>query len=171
MVMYKNGIPLLPAEELGYHLGLTVHPDKAKFFHNVRTSETPPSTGYGCQIYLPEYEPNKVFNELGIPLALTEKPIAKIRSAKELLEILGNIEKENSDALLCFNHGALIDDPARDWGHIVVFDRAIDGQLRIIDPSPDHPKWRLVTPEKMFEAMVIHGKRKSAAGVWFLKKT
>jgi hypothetical protein len=42
MVMYKLGIPLLPAEEIGYHLGLTVHPDKSYLFYNVRTSTKPP---------------------------------------------------------------------------------------------------------------------------------
>ena len=68
MIMYRNGMPLIPAEELGYHLGLTVPPEDSHLFYKVRVSNTPPSlAGYGTQIYNPDYEPNKVFRELGIP--------------------------------------------------------------------------------------------------------
>lgn len=166
--MYKSGIPLLPAEEIGYHLGLVVHPDKARYFYNVRTSVEPPSAGYGTRIYEPEFELNAAFKNMGIPLSYKLKPIADISSAEELLNELKRAETEDKNALLCFNHGALVDDKDRDWGHVVVFDRVVDGQLRIIDPSPDYPKWRLITPEKMFEAMKKHGERKTAAGVWWI---
>lgn len=169
MVMYKHGIPLVPAEELGYHLGLVVPPEKARLFIKVRTSETPPASGYGTQIYLPEYEPNKAFKKLGIPLSFSMKPITEIKTAEQLLEELETAESKDKDVLLCFNHGALIDDPSRDWGHLCVFDRMVDGQIRIIDPSPNQPKWRLVSAEKMLEAMKIHGKRKTAAGLWYLE--
>lgn len=171
MIMYKNGIPLLPAEELGYHLGLVVPPEKAHLFYKVRTSPTPPTAGYGTQTYSPEFEPNKIFKKLNIPLVYKLKPISEIQSPEELIKILKEIEDKNNDGLLCFNHGALVDDPARDWGHLCVFDRVVDGQLRIIDPSHEYPKWRLVSAEKMFKAMQIHGTRKTAAGIWqFTKK-
>ena len=42
MIMYKNGIPLKPAEEIGYHMGLTVSLDAECLFYNARTSATPP---------------------------------------------------------------------------------------------------------------------------------
>jgi hypothetical protein len=114
MVMYKNDIPLIPSEEIGYPLGLIVHGD-------------------------------------------------------DLRKILEQVEVANSDALLCFNHGALVDDKDKDWGHVVVFDRVIDGKIRIVDPSPEHPKWRLVGVEKMFGAMQEHGVARSG-GVWLIEK-
>ncbi len=171
MVMYKQGIPLLPAEEIGYHLGLVIPPEKAHFFYNVRTSTTPPTAGYGTRIYESEFELNVAFKNMGIPLNYRLKPISEISSTKMLLDELNTIERQNGNGLLCFNHGALVDDPSRDWGHVVVFDRVIDGQLRIIDPGTDYPKWRLVKPQKMFEAMKKHGERKTAAGIWILSTT
>ncbi|MBI2032816.1 MAG: hypothetical protein HYT09_04205 [Candidatus Levybacteria bacterium] len=163
--MFK--IPLIPAEEIGYHLGLIVPPEKAKFFYNVRTSSEKPPAGYGTRIYDPKYQPNKAFKKLGIPLTLTIKPIAQFNSAKKLLAYLKQIENADKDALLCFHHGTLVDDASRDWGHVVVFDRLIKGKIRIVDPDPQDPKWGLVTPQKMFEAMKKHGEKRSA-GVWTL---
>lgn len=169
MVMYKSGIPLLPAEEIGYHLGLVVSPEQGKLFYNVRTSVEPPSAGYGARIYEPEFELNAAFKNMDIPLEYNLTPIQNIASAEDLLTILQDVESIDANALLCFNHGALVDDPNRDWGHVVVFDRIVDGQIRIIDSSPDYPKWRLVQTQKMFDAMVNHGQRKTASGVWTLK--
>ena len=77
-------------------------------------------------------------------------------------------EKNDTDLLLCFHHGTLVEDPEKDYGHVCVFDRVIDGRIRIIDPSPHHPKWRTVSIEKMYEAMIQHGEKKSA-GLWELK--
>lgn len=170
MIMYKNDVPLMPAEELGYHLGLTVHPSRKHLFYNVRTAETPPPAGYGTQIYNPDYEPNKVFREIGVPLSLTILPSDELGGPDGLLEKLRSVEVENADAMLCFNHGALVDNPDMDWGHLCVFDRIIDGQIRIVDPSPEQPKWRLVTAEKLFAAMEKHGVKNSAS-VWLIKKT
>src|SRR3990167_5885866 len=169
MVMYKNDIPLIPAEEIGYHLGLIVHPDKTGLYYKVRTAEVPPPAGYGTQVYLPEYEPNIALRKLGIPLKFSKKLLLGIKTSEDLLNNLKAIEDKNGDALLCFNHGELIDNKSKNWGHVVVFDRVIDEQIRIIDPSPDKPKWRSVTAEKMFSAMRKHGEQKSA-GIWLLEK-
>lgn len=169
MIMYRNGIPLIPAEEIGRQLGLVVHPDRAVLFYRVRTDKNPPPAGYGTQISKPEYEPNVAFKKLGIPLKFSMKPISEIKSPKELLEILSTSERKNTDVLLCFNQGSLMDDDSRNWGHVVVFDRLISGQIRIVDPAPEHPKWRSVDVEKMFTAMQRHGEERSA-GVWFLDK-
>lgn len=166
MIMYKNGIPLVSAEELGYHLGLIVPPMEERLFYNVRVSEAIPPAGYGTRIYMEEFDPNVAFQKLGIPLILRVENIAEFESSEEVFNVAKKTEEENGDMLFCFNHGALIDDAARDWGHLVLFDRIIDGQYRIIDPSPTHPKWRLVSPEKMFTAMKKHGEKPTAAGVW-----
>jgi len=169
MVMYKNNIPLVPAEEIGYHLGLIVHPDRSGLFYNVRTSAEKPSAGYGTRIYLPEFEPNVAFKKLKIPLSLTVRPVSEIGNPAELVMLLKKIEANNQDALLCFNHGVLVDDGDKSWGHVCVFDRVIDGEIRIIDPSPEHPKWRQVGAEKLFEAMEKHGEKRSG-GVWLIRK-
>jgi hypothetical protein len=48
MIMYRNDIPLVPIEELGYLLGMTVPPEEEEYFYNVRVSDSPPSSsGYG----------------------------------------------------------------------------------------------------------------------------
>ncbi len=168
--MYNLGIPLIPAEEIGYHLGLVVRPEDGYLFYNARTSEVPPSAGYGTRIYEADYELNTAFKNMGIPLSYALEPIQQISSPDELRKTLTKVEFDSANALLCFNHGALVDDESRDWGHVVVFDRIIDGDIRIIDPSPTHPKWRVVKAEKMFQAMTEHGKKKTAAGVWHLEQ-
>lgn len=167
MVMYKEGIPLVAAEEIGYRLGLIVHPNRSKLFYNVRAATEAPPAGYGTQISSPKYEPNAAFKKLGIPLGYTFKPITDFATANPLLSELADIETSNGNALLCFNHGALVNDDSMNWGHVCVFDRVIDGEIRIIDPSPDQPKWRLIDPEKMFDAMQQHGVQNSA-GIWLL---
>ena len=116
MVMLRHGIPLLPAEEIGYHLGLVVHPDRANLFYNVRTSEEKPPAGYGTRIYDPRFTPNKAFEQLGLPINLKIKPISMFKSPKEIEDYLKASELQNKDVLLCFNHGALIDDSSKDWG-------------------------------------------------------
>jgi len=170
MVMYKNGIPLVPAEEIGYHMGLVVPPSDERLFYNVRTSEIKPPAGYGTRIYMEEFDPNTAFKKLEIPLTLTINKIADFDSSEDVYSFMKKAEKENKDILFCFNHGAMVDDPERDWGHLVLFDRIIDGQYRIIDPSPTHPKWRGVSPERMFYAMKKHGEKPTAAGVWEINK-
>src|SRR5688572_25988968 len=81
MVMYRLGIPLLPAEEIGFHIGLTVPSDQAELFYDVRTSEEPPTdVGYGTQIATPGFGLNDAFNKLGIPLSFTMHPISSIPS-------------------------------------------------------------------------------------------
>lgn len=170
MVMYKNNIPLIPAEKIGYYLGLIVPPSESQLFYNPRVSETKPLAGYGTRIYMDEFKPNKAFKKLNIPLSLEIIPISSFDTKEQVFDFLSKAESKNEDILFCFNHGALIDDPSRDWGHLVLFDRIIDNQFRIIDPSPSNPKWRLVNPEKMFLAMKKHGEKPTAAGLWKIKK-
>jgi hypothetical protein len=165
MVMYRHGIPLIPAEELGYHLGLVVSPDKGQLFYKVRTALKPPPAGYGTRIYLPEFEPNAIFAKLDIPLTFSIKSITAFPSPEDLLEYLRQAEASDDDALLCMHHGTLVDDDTKDRGHVCVFDRVIGNQLRIVDPSPEYPKWRLVSPEKVYEAMQRHGVANST-GIW-----
>ena len=169
MVMYRHNIPLKPAEEIGYYLGLVVHPDRKNLFYNIKTLENRPSAGYGTRISEPEFEPNNAFKKLNIPLKFSRKSINEFKLSTELFDYLKVIEGNNQDALLCFKHGVLENDPSKNWGHVCVFDRIIEGKIRIIDPSPNQPKWKLISIEKMYEAMQKHGEKHSA-GCWELTK-
>ncbi len=167
MIMYRNGIPLIPAEELGYHLGLTVPPEEKHLFYDVRTSEKPPSdAGYGTQIFRPEYDPNVVFDHFNIPLKYHIKLAKDIRDEDELLKLLKEIEEKDGDALLCFNHGVIRGKFEPHSGHVVVFDKVIDGQVRLVDASPNQPKWRLVELSLLFDAIKHHGNA-SSGGIWY----
>lgn len=165
MIMYRHQIPLKPAEEIGFELGLVVHPDRKNLFYNVRVSEQKPSAGYGTRIYDPEFEPNAAFRRMKIPLLFSKKPITEIQSGEELLSYLKNAEDKDQDILLCFNHGALINDESKDWGHVCVFDRVVNSKIRMIDPSPDQPKWKMVDPLEIYNSMLQHGEKRSA-GCW-----
>lgn len=170
MIMAKHALPEISEVELGRNLGLVIPTSKAHLFPDtVESSDTPPRSGYGTRIYDPEFNPTKVFKKLGIPLTLEEKPISTFTSREEFTEYLKTAEEIDRDILLCFNHGALVDDPKRNWGHVTLFDRIIDGKIRIIDPNPEYPEWRTVPIEKMFRAMQIHGDDKSA-GAWEIQK-
>jgi hypothetical protein len=169
MIMYRNNLPLVPAEELGYHLGLTVPPEDAHLFHNVRVSNTPPTTsGYGTQISLPEYEPNKAFRKLAIPLSFSKRLASQIADENELLKLLQEIEESNADALLCFNHGVIRGNYEPNSGHVVVFDRLVEGKFQVVDAGPGNPKWRLVEPHFLFDAIRQHGDENSG-GIWYFR--
>jgi hypothetical protein len=170
MVMYRNNIPLRSAEEIGYHLGLVVAPERSELFCNVRTAAEKPAAGYGIQTHLPEYEPNVVFARMSIPLNFTVEPIATISSANELLERLQAHEKDDHDVLAAFNLGALLDDlNLNEAHHACVFDRIIDGRVRLIDPSFYAPKWRMFDIEQLFLAMQKHISS-DWGGIWLLTK-
>lgn len=165
MIMYRHGLPLLPAEELGYHLGLTVPPDEAHLFQHARVSDTPPVSGYGTQIFLPEYDPNKIFPKLGIPLKFRLQLAGTVTSESAFVEQLHAIEHDDTDALLCFNHGVIQGQYRPHSGHVAVFDRLIDGRVRLVDASPKQPKWRLIEPALLLDAIKRHGNA-SAGGIW-----
>ena len=170
MIMYRNGIPLIPAEELGYYMGLTVSPKEKHLFYNVRTSEKPPSdAGYGTQIFRSEYDPNLTFKHFNIPLKFSIKLAKQISDESELLELLKEIEDKDSDALLCFNHGVIRGKFEPHSGHVAVFDRVIDGQVRLVDASPNQPKWRLVESSLLFDAIKRHGNENSG-GIWYFER-
>ena len=169
MVMYKNNIPLIPAEEIGYHLGLTVPPDAANSFYKVRVSEEPPvNSGYGTQIQTPEYEPNQAFAKLNIPFKFSKKLSSSIKSVDEMMHELQRVNNVDGDVLLCFNPGILYFGEYRPFtGHVVVFDKVIDGKVHFVDPDAQQPKWRAVEPNVLFDAIHAHGDENSG-GIWYL---
>lgn len=169
MVMYRNGIPLIPAEEIGYHLGLTVPPNVAKSFYQPRISEEPPvNSGYGTQIQTSQYDPNRAFEELGIPLQFTKKLSSLIKNVDEMMNELLRLEDTDIDVLFCFNAGVLYSGEYRAFtGHVVVFDRIIDGKIRLVDPDATQPKWRTVKASTLFDAIQAHGDE-NFGGIWYL---
>lgn len=176
MVMYRHNIPLIPAEELGYYLGLTVPKEANKFFWNAKTGKRPkssfrPIAGYGTQIYEKNYEPNKVFKKLGIPLLMELKPIENFINFLEFKKYLSVLSQKDFDVLMCFHHGTLANDPEKDNGHVVVLDKIYtkNSTIRFIDPTRG-AKWKIVTMEKMYNAMKAHANGK-VAGFWELYLT
>lgn len=172
MIMYRRGIPLIPAEELGYHLGLTVPKDSVQHFWHTRTGKrrpTPlrPIAGYGTRIYEKNYDPNKVFKKLDIPLILGLKPIRNFKNFIQFKKYLMELNKQDFDVLMCFHHGTLANDPTRNNGHVVVLDRMYPakGVMRFVDPERHGPKWKIVSMRKMYEAMKAHPNDK-IAGFW-----
>lgn len=167
MVMYRLGIPLVPAEDIGYALGLTVPEEDLRLFANTRTGERP-SAGWGTRIYEPEFEINKVLKNLGIPLSVdvdTDMP-----SVGVLREKLEKVQRADGDALVCFDWGILWDLPEQRAGHLCVFDRLEGDGVWLVDPERNSPKYRNVSLEKLFDAIAQHGPHNSA-GIWKIRKT
>lgn len=176
MVMYRHGIPLIPAELLGYHLGLTVPKEASGFFWNTHIGKRPasrirPIAGYGTMIYEKKYEPNKIFKKLGIPLRMELKPVDNFKDFVEFKRYLSELARKDFDVLLCFHHGTLVNDPAKDNGHVVVLDKIYPnkGMVRFVDPTRG-PKWKIYPMKKMYEAMKAHTSAKTG-GFWELYLT
>lgn len=171
MVMLRHKLPLVPAELIGYHMGLVVPPDGEDFFWNPRASKERPPAGYGTQANKPEYGPNAVFKKLNIPLKLTWSLINKFSNIDEFKKYLEVVETNDIDVLACFDWGTLFDHSDFHNGHVCVVDRIYieKNEVRIIDPEWNVPKWRVVSIDKLFESMKFHGQDKSG-GFWEVNK-
>ena len=168
MIMYKHSIPLISQELLGYYLGLVVPPDQKEYFWNVRISEERPSAGYGTRIGLPEFNPNKAFETLQIPLRFTERLIDTFHSLDDFKTYLREMEQNNKDIVLCFDVGALWDSDLHD-GHACLLDRVINDNVRMVDPTWNSAIWEIVSIKKLYQAMQFHGVQNSA-GCWEFEK-
>jgi hypothetical protein len=169
MIMYRQGIPLIPIEELGYHLGLVVPPEDKRLFYNARVSEEPPMVGYGTQVQEFKYDPNNVFAELNIPLSYRRIKPSTIIDEEDLSRRLQNIVDEDQDAILCFDfntlHGKKSD---RNCGHVVVFDKIINNKIRFIDPERNQPKWQTYPPKVILSSLKNH--ENFSGGVWIFSR-
>lgn len=172
MVMLRRNIPLLPAEHIGYEMGLVVPEEAKKYFWNARTGDRPPA-GYGTQISKPEYGPNEVFKRLNIPLRMTWSLIDQFPSIELFINYLSQVEKNDADILVCFDWPTLFN-PAETshWGHVCVLDKVdlTTKSVRIIDPEFAAPKWRVIEISKLYDSMVFHGSNKSG-GFWELQNS
>lgn len=169
MIMYKHGIPLAPAELIGYYLGLTIPKEELKYFWKGRTGKKP-RAGWGTQIYKKEYSPNVAFEKLGIPLRMSLRLINEFPDLQTFSAYLKSVDKSNRDVLVCYDWGTLFND-GHHGGHVCVLDKVYlrRGEMRIIDPEYKAPKWRVIKIKDMFEAMKYHGEKKSG-GFWELTK-
>lgn len=168
IIMYKNKLPLIAPELLGYHLGLTVATEFKKLFWNVRSGKRPPA-GYGTKIYEKRYEPNTVFKKLRIPLRMDLHLIEIFKDDKAIIDFIVESVKKDKDMLVCFDHGVLINKQS-EGGHVCVLDRVYPrkGIVRLIDPSVNQPKWREVKIANLIKAMRAHyGK---SGGFWEIVK-
>jgi ADP-ribose pyrophosphatase YjhB (NUDIX family) len=160
--MYRRNIPLIPQEKLGYHLGLVIPDDVADLFWNPRVGQKP-NSGYGTQ--LQNYDVNKIFKELEIPLFMTYTSITNFHSPADLRQYLNEKLATDIDLLACFDWGKLHKDNPSDEGHVVVIDKVADNKIRIIDPSRSKSKWQTHKINQLYEAMQAHGKEKMG-GIW-----
>lgn len=157
MIMYKHKIPLIPQELLGYHLGLVVARENKRLFWHPRSGRRPPG-GFGTQMARNRYEPNRVFRKLKIPLKAVFHSIHDFDDAKFKL-FLGRTERQDKDVLVCFDHNILNGSREKvHQGHLCVVDRVYlsKNQIRLIDPSPNRPKWRIVRIDQLIRAMRKH---------------
>jgi hypothetical protein len=167
--MLKHKIPLIPQELIGYHLGLIVPKKDARYFWHVRAGKKP-KAGYGTQIYKKEYDPNRAFRRLGIPFAVQYTLIDGLKSINDFRSHLRSIERGNNDVLACFDYGELYD-TGYHYGHVCVIDRIYlkRGNIRLIDPERNVPKWRIVSIKKLYDAMKRHGNERSG-GFWQISR-
>lgn len=169
IVMYKRGIPLVPIELLGYHLGLIVAPENKKLFYHPRVGKRPPA-GYGTRVSLKKYSPNAAFKKLKIPLKLVVYPISSFKTKQEFVNFAAGCVKKDRDVLVCFNHG-LVGGSKENNGHVCVLDTIYPkrGVVRLIDPSSSQPKWREIKVTQLKKAMEGHPTK--TGGFWELVKT
>lgn len=168
MIMYRNNIPLISQELLGHNLGLTVKKENKKFFWNVRTGKRPPA-GWGTQMYKKRYKLNVVFSKLKIPLKVTFHSV-NLFNDKSFRKFLSDIIKKDKDVIACYDYGKLNDVKER-AGHACLVDKVNvrKNEVRLIDPSPEEPKWRVVKIDKLKIAMEVHGGNRSG-GFWEFTK-
>lgn len=165
MVMLRHKMPLVPAEVIGWHMGLTVPKADRSLFWNARTGKRPPA-GYGTRANERKFSANAVLRKLKIPLQVGGPLIDNFDNLEQFKDYLGRIEKEDKDVLVCFDWGKLTGERYH-GGHVCVFDRYYPKQeeVRIIDPAYHSPKWRTVKTKRLFDAMKYHGADKSG-GFW-----
>ncbi|NCC21235.1 MAG: hypothetical protein EOM26_02090 [Alphaproteobacteria bacterium] len=175
IVMLRHGMPLVPAELIGWHMGLVVPPEDAKFFYNPRISVEEPPIGYGTQVGLiDEYHPSKAMERLGIPFRVDIQTIDNFPTLESFVTALQEVVDRDGDVLFCLRWGDVLDedkaaapiDPT--MGHVCVFDRLVDGKIRIVDPARGR-KWRVFEPWHIYHSLQHHGLERKA-GLWYIHR-
>lgn len=156
VVMYKNGIPLISQELLGYYLGLILSKEHKNLFWNTVTGKRP-LAGYGTRIYHSKYNINLAFKKLNIPLSTIEYKIENFKSKNDLVNFIYKKISEDKD-LMVFLSSDVLNNTNKKNGHACVVDRIYQSRdiIRLIDPSSVHPKWREIKINKFIKAVKSH---------------
>lgn len=156
MVMYKLGIPLIPQELLGYHLGLILDKKNKDLFWNVRTGKRP-TTGYGTQMQKKQFNINPTFKKLKIPIKVTDYTLGNFKTKEDLISLIFNQIKKNKDLIVLLASDVL-NGTKNNSGHACVIDRIYPtkGTIRLIDPSAKRAKWRELKIDKFIKAVKLH---------------
>lgn len=154
--MYKLGIPLIPIEQLGYHLGLIVDKEHKNLFWNARTGKKP-GAGYGTQINTKRYEINSIFKKLKIPIKVFTRTLDDFTNKKELVSYVAGCVSQNRD-LIVFLNSDVLNGTKNNNGHACVIDRIYPQKniVRLIDPLPLWAKWREIGLAKFMRAIKMH---------------
>jgi hypothetical protein len=170
MVMYRRGIPLLPLELLGWHLGVIISPENRELFWKARSGPKPISgwgtSGWGTYLSKGRHHPNRVFPRLQIPLEMIFHPISSFTKKGSLRRFLIHAVEKDLDCIVCYDTGVM-HGRREHTGHACVLDRVYPrrGTLRLIDPGRFCQKWTTVPLERLYRAMKSHGDEKFG-GVW-----
>jgi len=169
IIMYKLKIPLIPQELFGYYLGLKVAPKSKKLFWNARSGKRRKS-GYGTNLHYKDYKPEVVFKKLNIPLEINMLNVDNFETKNDFLDFVVDKIKKDKHLIVCFDHGTLSGEIDKHGGHTTVVDQIYPSknEIRLIDPSPNRPKWRVVNIARLYKAMKLHPA--GGGGVWEFKK-
>jgi len=156
MVMYRQKIPLISQELLGYHLGLILDEKSKKLFWNVRTGKRP-ANGYGTQMSKKQFAINTIFKKLKIPLVVTVCSLDNFKNKQQLITKIYRLIKKNRDLIVLLGSDVLNGTKNKN-GHACVIDRIYPTRnlIRLIDPAADQPKWREIKIEKFIKAIKKH---------------
>lgn len=168
-ILHKNAFPLFPQEQIGKWLGLIVPPEARGWFWDVEVLSDPPPSGYGTRIGQKQFSIDKMLKKQKLPLTMQFVFASQIKSPRAFLQKLSEIEQKDQDALICFK-ASTINASASRGGHVCVFDRIVGRKIRVIDPEPKYPKWRLISLETLYKAVKEHGDDKSG-GLWIFNKS
>lgn len=169
MVMYRLKIPLIPQEDIAYELGLVVPKADRKFFQHPRQVKKP-DWGWGTNILSKGHSIDEAMKRLEVPLRARFYWANDIPSVDDLLETLRDMQEEDGDILVCFDHGLLWGNEKTN-GHVCVFDRVEDTSIWLVNPEREAPKHQKVEAAKLYGAMKDHFEDKGAGGLWLIERT
>lgn len=164
MILYKNGLPLLPQEQIGAELGLVVPTELKGAFYNADVRDEPVvKSGFGTRIQDSEFSLDKLIEKQGWPFAFSVELASTFSDETAFIDRLKSLVEADTDTLVCFqnDHGT---------GHICVLDIVTGEKVRIMDPSQNYPKWREMKHSDLYKRVKAHGDV-NYGGIWILEKS
>lgn len=163
MILYKNGLPLLPQEQIGAELGLVVPPEAKEAFYNAEVRDKPAvKSGYGTRIQDPAFSLDKLIEKQQWPFVFSVELASNFTDEAAFIGRLKELVRADIDAMICLQN-----DHAT--GHICVLDIVDDATVRVMDPSQQYPKWRSMSHKDIFSRVKAHGDD-NFGGIWIMEK-